>query len=515
MNEIMNWIKPYIIVLITLCTLIVHEVGAQNWAGPDTTICGATGVTLGLASAPDDYCYHWSPATGLNSAFQKRPLANPAKTTEYTMTATGPDFSEKVVDKVKVTISTGGVEFTPSYTEPDATPNQAHAHLTSKVPGTTIIWSIESEDHGCTINSSTGNISYCSEPGDVKIRATVDGDPECYAEGTFRVNVGVKQVFAIDVDHPTRKATEGATLHLVGHNDVKFKAVPNTGESFDSEQPDWTGSTVLPTEPHAAEWVHDAGTPTTLNIVAGGKTVNVERHQSSKVSAGGFSHGLITFWNTVKNFIKPPDAVQLGYKFSETQTSACKPFDAKNDHNVTYEYANVEKFNSPELGTSHYLEGEVSSKVTAKICFPPPYSSVPNPVFVWSTYLVCEGTAEFTISIAKDESKAVPAKWKPSVPLTATSGIKLGAGGEVGVLLPGDIFGVQGSVFGGASASLIFTLDTDSLSLAAKIEPLYIEGGLKVWYLNPNNLVLELKGKYNMLDPIAIKPRSVVDLSQY
>ncbi len=503
--------KILIIYFLTLRCII----NAQEWAGPDTTICGGIGVMLGLPSAPDDYCYHWAPATGLSSTFLKRPLAQPQKTTEYTLTAVGPDFSEKVVDKVMVVVSTGGVEISPSYTEPNGMANQAHAHLTSKAQGTTIIWSIEHEDHGCHINSSTGNISYCNSPGEVTIRATVAGNPDCYAEGTFRVNVGVKQVFAIDADHPTRKATEGGTLHLVGHNNVTLKAIPNEGESFQSDQPDWSGSTVLPSDPHASEWHHDAGSPSTMFITAGGKTVNVERHQSTQASAGGFSSTLITVFNAIKAFLKPPDEVQKGYKFTELQTSACNPFKAEYSHNVSYTYAPVEKFNSPDLGSNHTLSGEVSASATGKICFPPPYSSVPNPVFVWSTYVVVSGGASFSISMSKDESKAVPAKWKPNAPLTATSSLKLGVGGDVGLLLPGDLFGIQGSVFGGASASAATALDTDSLSFSVKFEPLYLEGGLKVWYLNPNNLVIDLKGKYNILDVVATKPRMVVDLRNY
>ena len=503
------------IIFIFFCLANATALSAQNWAGPDTSICQGVGATLGLASTPDDYCFNWEPTDGLDNSFAKQPIAHPNKTTEYTLVAIGPGFNNKVVDKVKVTVSTGGVVLSPTYTEPDGTVNQAHAHLTSKQPGTTIIWSIQGANHGCVINPSTGNISYCNSFGDVKIRATVSGSPQCYAEGAFRVNAGVKEVYAIDVAHPTRKATNNDTLHLVGENAVKLKAIVNDGETFGEDQPSWEGSSVMPPDPNAHEWVHDAGTPTSMTIEAGHKKVYVQRHTAGQVSAGGFSHTMVTIFNALKSFLKPPDEVQKGHKFSDTQTSACSPFKSEFSHNVTYKYAPVEKFNSPDVGSSHSLEGEISATVTAKICFPPPYSSVPNPVFVWSTYLVASGSGTLSLGFAKDESKAVPAKWKVSTPPTMTSAFKLGVGGEVGLLLPGDIFGVQGSVFGGVGAQANTSVDFDSLSFGMKIEPLYIEGGLKVWYLNPSNLILELKGKYNMLDPIAIKPRAVIKFADY
>lgn len=486
---------------------------AQNWAGPDTTICQSNGVVLGTNETPDEYCFHWSPATGLSDITAKRPFAQPDKTTEYTLVAIGPDFSNKVVDKVKVTVATGGVVLAPSFTEPDGRVNQAHAHLTSKPGGAVVIWSIEGPDYGCVINSTTGNISYCNSPGEVTIRATISGDEDCYAEGTFLVNVGVKQVYAIDAQHPTRKATEGGTLHLVGHNDVKLKAIPNDGESFGDEQPDWTGSTVLPPTPYVEEWIHDEGLPLQLHIEAGGKTVNVQRHQPNQVSVGGFSHTLITLFNAVKNFIKPPESVTKGHQFKPNATSACSPYSAKFDHNIAFKSVDCERFNSPELGVLRTLEGEISAKVTGKICFPFPWSSPPNPVFVWSSYIVAEGGAAFGISAAYDESKEYPAEWRPKQAFTATSSLKLGVGGEAGLLLPGDVFGITGSIFGGTSIQTNIIVDLDSVSIGAKWEPVYVEGGLKVWFNNPNNQVLALGDKMLIMDPVALKPRRVVDLT--
>lgn len=84
----MHLIKNILIFFLLTYSCITR---AQDWAGPDTVICGGTGVMLGLPSAPEDYCYHWTPVVGLSSAFAKRPLAQPQKTTEYTLTAVAPD----------------------------------------------------------------------------------------------------------------------------------------------------------------------------------------------------------------------------------------------------------------------------------------------------------------------------------------------------------------------------------------------------------------------------------------
>lgn len=484
---------------------------AQNWAGPDTTICQGVGAMLGLESAPDEYCFHWTPEAGLSSPFEKRPIAKPSQTQEYTLVAIGPDFSNKVVDKVKVIVATGGVVLTPTYTEPDGSQNQSQASLTSKPAGASIIWSIEGEDHhGCTINPSTGKISGCNEFGDVKIRAKISGNEDCFADGTFRVNAGVKEVYAIDNQHPKRKATNNDTLHILGHNDVKIKAIKNDGEEFGEDQPDWTGSTVLPPDPHAVEWVNEDSSPAVYLFQAGQKKVYVQRHQPVQVGAGSLFHSLNTIFTALGYWLKPPETISMGFKYSETQTSACKPYDAKFKHSINFEYTTVEKKDSPDIGKNWTIEGEAGAEATGKICFPPPYSSVPNPLFMWSTYLSMTGGATINISASKDESKKVPAEWVPN-DVTATSSLKVGIGGEVGLFIPGDIFLAQGSLFGGIAAQAVIGANSDSVSLSLKFEPLIIEASLKVWYLNPNNTVVELKGKYNVMDPLSMPPRKVFE----
>lgn len=502
----------YILTFIPLAFFM--ELSAQEWAGPDKNICEGAGTTIGLDSAPNDYCYSWSPSTGLSSTTDKRPMAHPEKTTIYTVVAIGPNFSNKVVDKVTVTVETGGVVLTPTYTKPDSTVNQSHAHLTIKTPGVSYRWSIIDDDKGCRIDSISGNVSYCHQVGDVKVRVKDKDNPDCFADGKLRINVGVKEVFAIDVANPTRKASNGDTLHLVGINAVKLKAIPNSGESFGDGQPDWTGSTVLPPSPNDAEWENDAGTPTSLTITAGEKNVYVSRETTGEISAGGFTHTILTFINALQEYVKPTPGMTPGNSYDPGQTTACVPVDAGFDHNFVYKKAPVNRINSPKKGYAWTIEGEGKLEITGKVCFPPPYSSLPNPAFFWSTYVVASGAGKLTMNLTEDESVKYPAEWVFNT-LNFATDFKLGVGAEGGLLLPGNLFGVTGSVFGGIKWSIDPDYMKPYVDVKAPIEPLVIEGSLKVWYFNPDNTVVELQGKYNMLDPITLGPYHFVDLRNF
>jgi hypothetical protein len=48
-----------------------------------------------------------------------------------------------------------------------------------------------------------------------------------------------------------------------------------------------------------------------------------------------------------------------------------------------------------------------------------------------------------------------------------------------------------------------------------KIEPLVIEGSLQVFWLNPDNKVINLAGKYNLLDPLESQPFTTIDFTQF
>lgn len=77
---------------------------AQADAGDDKAICSSGSVEIGTDMDPS-WCYFWEDDKG-NKSFPATPkiTVNPASTTTYTVTVTGPDFSFKDKDDVKVTV---------------------------------------------------------------------------------------------------------------------------------------------------------------------------------------------------------------------------------------------------------------------------------------------------------------------------------------------------------------------------------------------------------------------------
>jgi Secretion system C-terminal sorting domain len=78
---------------------------------PDKTICYGSTATIGVAALPG-VSYSWSPAAGLSCSNCAQPIASPATTTNYTVTATYPGGCN-ATDNVLVTVSN------PSFTIPD------------------------------------------------------------------------------------------------------------------------------------------------------------------------------------------------------------------------------------------------------------------------------------------------------------------------------------------------------------------------------------------------------------
>lgn len=93
----------FILMLSIALLLSLPKVFAQQAdAGRDTTLCAAGSVTLGGGTVNTDYCYSWSPKTGLNDAHVLHPTATPTTTTKYTLTVVGPNFSFKSTDTATV-----------------------------------------------------------------------------------------------------------------------------------------------------------------------------------------------------------------------------------------------------------------------------------------------------------------------------------------------------------------------------------------------------------------------------
>ncbi len=179
--------------------LAAQEIHAQNFfsngqanAGPDTTICLGSSVTLGEGSADPTYCYHWEPATGLDNPNSLHPNASPTSTTNYTLYVTGPNFSFKDSDAVTVSVvEIKNMTFNPSQVPVNSTTT---ASVTTVPSGRQIEWSIEGPNLGCSINSSTGVITAGNQGGTITVRAAdvlfKQMGIDCYTEETLCIGDG-------------------------------------------------------------------------------------------------------------------------------------------------------------------------------------------------------------------------------------------------------------------------------------------------------------------------------------
>ncbi|MEY4876151.1 MAG: hypothetical protein RL708_1300 [Bacteroidota bacterium] len=70
-------------------------------AGLDISICSSSSASIG-SNALSGYTYNWTPTLGLSSATSAKPIANPATTTTYTLTANSPNGCS-AIDQVIVT----------------------------------------------------------------------------------------------------------------------------------------------------------------------------------------------------------------------------------------------------------------------------------------------------------------------------------------------------------------------------------------------------------------------------
>lgn len=495
---------PYLYFVVALILLTGISLQAQNWAGPDQDLCGSSeGSYIGLENAPSEYCYSWSPTTGIQGdPHQARVLVKPEETTIYSITVTGSNFSFMQIDEVEVDVSFGAVEFNPGYTKPDGSANQSTAIVTNNPGNKSHTWSIVEPAGparlGCSINPTTGVISGCNLGGEITIRATRDDFPVCKAEKVFRVNTGVKDIEAMDLstDNGMRVAKEGQTLYLVGRNGVKFTAIPNDNETFGPDDFMWSGPGVPTTG--VESWTSDHGMPLTLNISANDKSVTVKREPVMEITIEDplsslkslFESGLLKF-KPVKEY---SDLDEIG--------SCLPPFDADPpEFMLNYKQETTNKYNSPDKGWKYTLEGVVVASATGRMCFPPPYSSPPNPFGFYYTYAFLSGTVKVVASGSKDEGAAANASWAWNN-LVGEGEIKAGLGADFGVSLPGDIVTVNGSLSGSTALTLTIQWNKPHVEGKIKFEPLIVEGSLAVWVTNPNDPIAgPVGGKWNIVDP--------------
>jgi hypothetical protein len=176
--------------MLALVVLTINPVLGQGQAdaGPDTTVCKDSPVTLGGTMDPS-WCFHWTPHDGLSDPHAANPSAKPANTTTYTLTVTGANFSFTATDQVTVTvIAISDITFNPNpLLNSMAQTSQASATINAGGP---LIWSIEGDALGCSINASTGVVTAGLQSGQITIRAKSTAYPDCYVEADLCLGTG-------------------------------------------------------------------------------------------------------------------------------------------------------------------------------------------------------------------------------------------------------------------------------------------------------------------------------------
>jgi len=106
--------------LASVLTVTITSIGVTI-ATPDTAICPGESVNI-LVNGSAANSYNWSPTAGLNNASAKEPIATPATTTTYMLTATSP-LGCLAVDTIRITVApANAVILTPDTTVCSGTP---------------------------------------------------------------------------------------------------------------------------------------------------------------------------------------------------------------------------------------------------------------------------------------------------------------------------------------------------------------------------------------------------------
>ena len=495
-------IKLYYIICLLTLPLLAHS---QIWTGPDVELCGSTeGVMIGIENAPSEYCYQWSPTTGIQgSPSDARILVKPEETTTYTLVVTGANFTFRQEENVKVTVDFGSVEFNPSFTKPNGESNQSTAIVTNNPGNHPFTWSIVETGMaalGCTINSTSGEISGCTSAGEITVRATRTDFPVCKTQATFRVNQGVKDIIATDLsmDNGLRVAKTGETLVLVSRNGVKFEAIPNDNETFGPDDITWTG----PSAPSGGVtmWTSDQGTPLSFDVAANDKSVHVIRKPANEEALTINGNNFIGMLEAIIAKFKPNRKVS-----GLDEVGSCLPPFKKDkfEFSINLKEEAVNKFNSPEEGIKQTIEGQVSGGIEGKVCFPPPYSSAPNPFGYYYTYAFLAGALKVAVSGSVDEGASTNPEWifNGLEGISVEGELKAGLGADFGATLPGEFLTVNGQIRGSAAITLATQWRSPHIEYKFKIEPLIVEGNLSVWFTNPNNPIIgPISKKYNIID---------------
>lgn len=463
-------------------------VAAQQWAGPDGVSCGELGFVIGSQDPCPDCCYIWSPAQGLNCTDCKNPRATPKSKTTYTVVVTDKNLSWKKTDAVVVDVVFGEMQFTPDHLV-QGTSETVNAKVL-KLNTSNITWQINGNALGCSLDQqgTQAVVSPGTEYGTIQVRATNNDVPGCYVQEPLPINNGVKDVWAVDLQHPGRIAKAGGTLYVVGHGDVQIQAIPNEG-GFAPGIPDWKNDLIGNTVPEDGVAIQIMTESTSVlgaeaEYIAGDDPeyeprVAVVRKTpvTDEQDVAGFITGFVAYFQNVKTRINSLFGGQQG----DFPCVTMSPFDAEITASVKYKETDVEKYRNPGMGLKREYVADATYNFSGRV-YEPRFTGtyiVPfTDIGICSQlYVGLNAGGQLALSIVSDDSQE-STEWKIDNPQ-----LEFSVGAEAKIEVVCLVTGWAATATGSAYSTVKFPITYD---YTAKT----IKGQVK---LNPMNMKFEAK----------------------
>lgn len=489
--------KKIATVIFILITIFYADVQAQNWAGPDKATCGEKGVMIGSSDACNGCCFSWSPAEGLSDAHIKNPIARPKKPTWYTVTVVDENLSWKKTDKVFVDLSFGEFIFEPDHLE-QGSDEIALVRLKNNIENHPTTWSLP-DPLGCTIEPSgdpnLASIHPGNQYGKLLVKVQNANDAECYFTDYIPVNNGVKDLIVKDLNNPERMAKTGETLYLVGLEEseviAKLIAIPNEG-GFANGNPMYHPNFTLEHNPINGEDEQEVTEEPTIAL-AGGNTAVYQAGESpdyepeitvvrihpaeSSVEALELFQNMMTFlqeWKDRFDFENLDLDAQGPPPGPECPSQ--DPFDVNWNFGLVFKGIEVEKYNSPALGTKRDLSLDFGVHIAGRIYHPTLtcHCSKFGVGICSEVFAGVDLNQDFHLSMTSDQSLADPS-YKLNDPqleivMTGLAGFNITLLSGLGI----DLIG-QGSAT--VSTKLIFEYKTETgdITAAASLAPITLK----------------------------------------
>ncbi|MCR6637544.1 MAG: hypothetical protein NVV82_00700 [Sporocytophaga sp.] len=366
---------------------------AQADAGPDKDICKGKSVQLGGAANPD-YCYYWTPQSGLDNPNSPNPMATPDKTTSYTLIVTGAEFSGRWMDEVTVSVfDIKDIVFDKPMVYADGV-TVVTPQAVVDPPGRRMEWDFDGEALGCWWENEKVIIG--TDPGTINVRVFDNKTyPECYLDKPLEILDPVKTVTAEDIKSRGRIAKAGETLFLVGPERLAEVIAEPSQNSFTGQAPVWSGTCVTPSLGTSSFTNYPEGSASCTYTAGKDKSVTITRLAATSLEVKplpGFSDAAI------KKFLEK----DLTFKGS-------KVGGIKGDINfgsTSYKRSLVGKYMDPGTDYKHELNLGFSGSITGKIVHPLYSKKVTSPwgSAKWELYFEAKAALSIGGGLVKDPS---------------------------------------------------------------------------------------------------------------